>query len=399
MTKSEAGGGSGGTGGSGGATNDHVQLVSLNVQLNQFIYDDATKSTAPQRWAIWLKEFHMYCTAQNARDKNQQKAALLLQVGPNVRAIYYALEDTADDVDAVIEKLSVFFAPFKNTDFEVLQFDNMTQNESETIAEYVIRLRQAAKNCEFADVDKEIVRVLRRTCISTKFKEELVKTKTNKLDEILKLARTAEATRQQAKAIQEAAKSNSKNGQTSHMAAIGAKKPQFKNNYKQKYKQSGQPSSEGDKNNNNSSLKCFYCGYDYPHKTICPAKGKQCKLCKKYNHFERCCKLTNKQVNAFEATTAKEKPKMASSIVALPTQSALTGTPSGISITKMFSCKTDGGKSRVYAPVEIFGNELIVLVDSGCEQNIIDQATYEKMVTKPSLRTTNIRLKVYFYGN
>jgi hypothetical protein len=100
MTKTElvsgAGGGSEGSGGSGGATNVPVQLVSLNVPLNQFIYDDATKSTAPQRWTTWVKEFYMYCTAQNAKDKEQQKAALLLHAGPNVRAIYYALENTAD---------------------------------------------------------------------------------------------------------------------------------------------------------------------------------------------------------------------------------------------------------------------------------------------------------------
>ena len=38
---------------------------------------------------------------------------------------------------------------------------------------------------------------------------------------------------------------------------------------------------------------CNNCGYETPHKTRdnqCPAKGKQCKKCLKYNHFARVCK-------------------------------------------------------------------------------------------------------------
>jgi hypothetical protein len=55
----------------------------------------------------------MYCIAQNARDKGQQKAALILYMGPSVHDIYYAFAHPNDDVDAVITKLNVCFAPFK----------------------------------------------------------------------------------------------------------------------------------------------------------------------------------------------------------------------------------------------------------------------------------------------
>jgi hypothetical protein len=75
------------------------------------------------------------------------------------------------------------------------------------------------------------------------------------------------------------------------------------------------------------------------------------------------------------------------------------GKPSDSIVKRMFSCQTEGGRRRVFAQIDIFGNEIRAPVDSGCEQNFIDQATYDKMVTKPSLRTTYIKFKVYFYGN
>jgi hypothetical protein len=49
-------------------------------------------------------------------------------------------------------------------------------------------------------------------------------------------------------------------------------------------------------NNNNINRQrqrtntCFLCGYEYPHKTTCPAQGKTCRKCNKLNHFERMCK-------------------------------------------------------------------------------------------------------------
>ena len=36
--------------------------------------------------------------------------------------------------------------------------------------------------------------------------------------------------------------------------------------------------------------RCFYCGGRFPHEKSCPAKGKQCELCQKYNHFSKFCR-------------------------------------------------------------------------------------------------------------
>jgi len=73
---------------------------------------------------------------------------------------------------------------------------------------------------------------------------------------------------------------------------------QNKNNHKQW--------SNGNNNNNNQwpnnnhhqnktkSNTCGMCGYEYPHKGVCPAQGKKCNSCGRMNHFTQCCRSTNK---------------------------------------------------------------------------------------------------------
>ena len=64
-----------------------------------------------------------------------------------------------------------------------------------------------------------------------------------------------------------------------------------------KQQQSNSPSSK--------PVICENCGFELPHKSRdnqCPAKGKQCNKCQKYNHFAKVCrsKSTQQQVNVVE---------------------------------------------------------------------------------------------------
>ena len=43
---------------------------------------------------------------------------------------------------------------------------------------------------------------------------------------------------------------------------------------------------------------CGMCGYDYSHKGICPAQGKKCLNCDRFNHFTKCCRSKQIKRNA-----------------------------------------------------------------------------------------------------
>jgi hypothetical protein len=208
------------------------------------------------------------------------------------------------------------------------------------------------------------------------------------VNKILECAITGQATREQAKALCEATKVQVKREPVS-ISVIGKNtKPHEKydkrhtnTNFRQNY------NSSNSNHHVSSITKCFYCGNDYPHKGRCPAEGKRCNICKEKGHYAKCCKKKNtKQVKAIEK---HEEESSIPSVKAVNSHENHTTDDDDESIFDkryLFACKTKGNRGRVFAPVNVLGNDLQMLVDSGCEENVIDQETYEKMTNKPALR-------------
>ena len=84
---------------------------------------------------------------------------LLFQAGPRIREIFRQFPDQGndDDIAKAEELLTAYFEPQKNRLFEVYKFRQSQQGESETIDQFHTRLRTLSKNCEFADVDFEVM--------------------------------------------------------------------------------------------------------------------------------------------------------------------------------------------------------------------------------------------------
>lgn len=90
------------------------------------------------------------------KDKKRQRALLLHYAGEEVNEIFETLTDTGEDYATAKGKLDSYFAPKKNTEFEVYKFRQAKQQPSEGIDAYLTRLRQLNINCVFTDGDKEI---------------------------------------------------------------------------------------------------------------------------------------------------------------------------------------------------------------------------------------------------
>ena len=55
-------------------------------------------------------------------------------------------------------------------------------------------------------------------------------------------------------------------------------------------------------------MTCYSCGGVFPHvggKMKCPAWGKKCLSCDKFNHFSRCCQSGNKKPSVEKIKTIK----------------------------------------------------------------------------------------------
>jgi hypothetical protein len=146
-------------------------------------------------------------------DTVQKKHILLHVAGESVSNIFYAAnrdEQDAATFEEAVRVLSEHFQPMKDIDFCIFKFSQLKQSELESIDDFAVRLRREAEFCEFTNVDRELKRQILSGCRSTQLKEEVLKRPSCSLDELLKLARTADAARLQARAIESACKGTTK---------------------------------------------------------------------------------------------------------------------------------------------------------------------------------------------
>ena len=82
--------------------------------------------------------------------------------------VYDTLQADDDDYAAVKHKLSVHFKPVKQTQYRVYTFRKSEQLTNETLDGFATRLRTLAKDCEFINVDNEILSQITQKSMSSK---------------------------------------------------------------------------------------------------------------------------------------------------------------------------------------------------------------------------------------
>ena len=111
--------------------------------------------------------------------------------------IYAALpgSDAEDTYDGTCTLLSNYFLPKRNKRYERHVFLTSIQRSTETISQYVTRLRNLAKTCVFADVTR--VDQIIEKCTSSKLRKRLLREKDLTLDKTLEIAQIMESTGRQ----------------------------------------------------------------------------------------------------------------------------------------------------------------------------------------------------------
>ena len=100
------------------------------------------------------------------------------------------------------------------------------------------------------------------------------------------------------------------------------------------------------------ATKCRNCGGTYPHKDACPARNK-CISCGKLNHFAKVC--TTVPPDSVKRVTEEEGTADDDYVYAV------------------------GEKKQPMCILEIDGEYLEMMLDSGASVNLIDEVTYERI--------------------
>ena len=178
----------------------------LNVSTPAPFATNTEPSRLATTWTKWLTSFDIYITAAGIKDAARKKALLLHCVGEGLQDIFATLtvaaaDDDNDEFKQATTALTGHFAPKKNKRFERHLFRNCAQGESETMNQYVTKLRTLVKSCEYTDANDAIIDQVIEKCFSKKLRKALLKQSDADLtlDKVLELARVSETVARQSK--------------------------------------------------------------------------------------------------------------------------------------------------------------------------------------------------------
>ena len=212
-------------------------------------------------------------------------------------------------------------------------------------------------------------------CHSSRLRKPALREPGKSLTEILALGRSLELADQHAAAIENEsinAIERNKSWKTTTKTKPEIQPPKDKN-----------PAANRSKHPTSQKI-CRNCGGQYPHDTICPAKGKICHYCKKPNHFKTVCnKLKRKQVQLVSDDKSAETDSDESDDYCY-------------TVTTETEVINSVKQSLPQVSLKLNNVDTSLLIDTGSTVNIIDEETHQK-IGKPTLQKIK-EPNLYPYG-
>ena len=355
-------------------------------------------STISQRWRKWVKAFQYYIAASGISDKKQQRAILLHLAGPEIQDIFDTLEETGNDLETALSKLTDYFEPRKNIPFERHNFRQTKQAQGETIEQYAIRLKHQVQFCDYGSPDDMIRDQIIEQCLSTQLRRRLLRETELTLAKTIEIGRSFEASERQASQIE----ADSLNTSGTDLG-VNAIRSQSRSNRP--------PTMIASRS---SHIVCYCCG-NSGHRAKdprCPADGVSCNNCHKLGHFARVCRQprsTNRQGNSRPNTPNPTLGEMQQNEM----DTAKTGSRGNIRYVSGAPFPAPGEstsdddylfelgatKQMPRATVKIGDFPVNLIVDSGATVNVLDNATFFRITMNKPITLSPTDIKLFPYGS
>lgn len=351
--------------------------------------------SAAARWETWVERFEIFLVTKDIEVDKKKRAMMLHYAGEEVFLINKALSNVDDSTYAKLKKkLTDYFDPQKNEEYETFRFRKAVQGETESLDKYHARLRNMARQCDFHSVDREVKSQIIQTCNLKKVRDKGLSTPGITLQDLLAFGRQEESTVRQSEEMGGARpKETDKPVNRMNTSYQSRPKPSGANQDRQA---SPQSSSFHQPQNKQAAQQCPGCG-GRPHRRReeCYAWGKQCFKCGTRNHFARVCRskgqphnymdVKDVQANAISENTEQNEPNEAS------------GDDYDLAL---YHHKADKAHVQPYTySLEINGVTTTMEVDTGAASSVINEEQFilvQKGTRKLALETTGLpRLRVY----
>ena len=321
-----------------------------------------------ENWKRFKQRFELYNVASgtSTKDEKLQTSLLLHVIGDTALDIYNTFTfDRGDELKLgkVLQKFEEYCTPKKNVTYERHRFFTRSQNEGETIDQYVTELRSRAKSCAFGDLTESLIRD-RIICgiPSNALRERLLRQDDLSLHDALKLCRAAEATKTQAKELGTGSSSS---------ATVDAVKKQWKQNPQKQWKENPQKQSQ-----NKFNKPCNRCGYMFHSNRKCPAMNQKCQKCGKMNHFSKCCR-TGKSAGAAKVDELEQSEQMADDNFFVD------------------AINEESTSDEWKLVLQIQSKPVEFKLDTGAQTNLLPEEVYKQLNPKPKLQKAKVKLTGY----
>ena len=348
--------------------------------LEIFTVDSSTTTNLDKKWLEWLEDFKIYLIASGVT-QDQQKGALLLHLaGKDIKEIYKTLKEEGDKFEDLCQKLTEYFQPKKNVTYERYIFKQAKQLKDESSVNYITRLRNLAKSCDFHNNEDAVRDQFISSCLSTKLREKLLQEKDVTLEKCVEHARATELSKAQAQEMK----------QLNNFEITSSEKEEI----------TYQTTRKSFKAENKK--KCFRCGEPFlpNHNRSCKAKGRKCYNCGKENHLSSCCRSKTRN----DKPKRNRYPKRDTNNVELESDHDDTEDSEesfAVTVEAVSSVDNDKAKRKLReVTVQIEGVQTKMILDTGSTVNLIDKNTFDKICKRnKSLALKSTNSKIYPYAS
>lgn len=350
-----------------------VQTVNELMGVKPFdIHGEPT--SVGQRWRRWIRSFELYKDGKGIQNADQAKALLLHCGGTDLQDVYFTFPAREPDVDnnetvytVVKAQLENYFTPRVNVSYERHLFRGMAQQPSESVDQYVTRLRQRADFCDFGDnVNDQIKDQVIEKCLSNHLRRKLLERGRDlTLAHLQTLARAMETSERQA----------------TNMAA-GGQQSQSVN-----FVKSGARPKQHKQQHDKTDMRCYRCDNTghISSDSKCPARDVECTRCKKVGHYMKCCKTKMKQ-----SGNKKYGKKHSKSRVRLVNEDSDSD----------YAFSVGEKHEAVKIEADIGGVSTSLIIDSGATCNVISEKEWERLkANKIKCESRKSAKRLYPYGS
>lgn len=281
--------------------NDGGGAGAIEYRMPQGISIDKIEDALAQ-WQKFKQSFRIFIMAAGFEKLAEtRKAAILLNcIGSQAQDLYFNVLKTEEKpkLDDVINIFDGYFKPKQNEVMNSFSFNKRIQEEGEAFDSFYTSLRKLGDTCNFGEQQDRMLRDRIVIGITDhRIQQRLLEAKDLTLEKAVDMCRSAELSKEHIKILHKSEVQVVRSGNTDQRGKPSYNRDKsIHNNNKFQNKFS----------NSNNLYLCKKCHSKHGPKN-CPAYGKKCNRCNKFNHFSIGCKNSFDKLNWFNNNKKKDE--------------------------------------------------------------------------------------------